>query len=133
MLTASEQEDAMPRDWWIRKRLVFILAFVSLACVITLVAAGLAFPEPFPGAEIGPEWQWYSRSAAGCRRPIAQSLAWQGSRCAGGRRRKFVHDATSDLTFKQLSRHCEGKRSNPFRRTKIEWIASSASLLAMMW
>jgi di/tricarboxylate transporter len=53
MLTASEQEDAMPRDWWIRKRLVFILAFV----VITLVAAGLAFPEPFPGAEIGPEWQ----------------------------------------------------------------------------
>jgi di/tricarboxylate transporter len=53
MLTASEQEDAMPHDRWTRKRLVFILAFV----VITLVAAGLAFPEPFPGAEIGPEWQ----------------------------------------------------------------------------
>ena len=43
----------MPHDRWTRKRLVFILAFV----VITLVAAGLAFPEPFPGAEIGPEWQ----------------------------------------------------------------------------
>ena len=47
----------MPHDWWTRKHLVFILAFVSLACVIALVAAGLAFPEPVSGAEIGPEWQ----------------------------------------------------------------------------
>jgi hypothetical protein len=46
----------MPHDWWTRKRLVFILAVVSLACV-ALVAAGLTFAEPFPGAEIGPEWQ----------------------------------------------------------------------------
>jgi hypothetical protein len=28
-------------------------------------------------------------------------------------------------------RHCERKRSNPSRRAKKEWIASSLSLLAM--
>jgi hypothetical protein len=47
----------MPHDWWTRKYLVFILAFVSLACVVALVAAGLTFSEPFPAAEIGPDWQ----------------------------------------------------------------------------
>lgn len=47
----------MPHNWWTRKRLVFILAFVSLACVVALVAAGLIFPEPLSGAEIGPDWQ----------------------------------------------------------------------------
>ena len=47
----------MPHDWWTRKHLVFMLALVSLACVVSLFAAGLTFPEPFPGAEIGPEWQ----------------------------------------------------------------------------
>ena len=47
----------MPHDWWTRKHLVFMLAFVSLACVVALVAAGLMFSEPFPGAAIGPDWQ----------------------------------------------------------------------------
>jgi hypothetical protein len=47
----------MPHDWWTRKRLVFILAFVSLACVVSLVAAGLTFPEPVQSAELGPQWQ----------------------------------------------------------------------------
>jgi hypothetical protein len=47
----------MPHDWWTRKHFVFMLAFVSLACVVALVAAGLAYSEPFPGAEMGPDWQ----------------------------------------------------------------------------
>jgi hypothetical protein len=47
----------MPHNWWTRKHLVFTLAFVSLACVIALVAAGLTSPEPLRGAEIGPDWQ----------------------------------------------------------------------------
>jgi hypothetical protein len=47
----------MPHDWWTRKHLIFMLAFVSLACVIALVAAGLTFPEPLSGAQIGPDWQ----------------------------------------------------------------------------
>jgi hypothetical protein len=45
----------MSHNWWTRKHLVFTLAFVSLACVIALVAAGLT--EPSQGAEIGPDWQ----------------------------------------------------------------------------
>jgi hypothetical protein len=45
----------MPHDWWTRKHLIFMFAFVSLACVVALVAAGLT--EPFPGVEIGPDWQ----------------------------------------------------------------------------
>ena len=47
----------MPHNWWTRKHLVFMLALVSLAGVIVFVAAGLAFPQPFPAAEIGPDWQ----------------------------------------------------------------------------
>jgi hypothetical protein len=47
----------MPHIWWSRKQLVFILAFVSLACVIAIAAAGLVFPEPLRGVEIGPDWQ----------------------------------------------------------------------------
>ncbi len=47
----------MPHDWWTRKHLVFMLAVVSLACVVAFVTAGLAFPQPFPAAEIGPDWQ----------------------------------------------------------------------------
>jgi len=46
----------MPHNWWTRKRLVLILAFVSLACVVSLVAAGLTVAEPLPGTEIGPHW-----------------------------------------------------------------------------
>ena len=60
----------MPHDWWTRKRLVLILAFVSLACVVSLFAAGLTVAEPLPGAEIGPDWQC-SRTAlvfTTCRR-----------------------------------------------------------------
>ncbi|SHM36941.1 hypothetical protein [Bradyrhizobium lablabi] len=47
----------MPHIWWTRKHLVFTLALVSLVCVIALVAAGLTYSEPFPAAEIGPDWQ----------------------------------------------------------------------------
>ncbi len=47
----------MPHSWWTRKQLVFMLALVSLGCVVALVAAGLTFAEPLPGAEMGPEWQ----------------------------------------------------------------------------
>ena len=47
----------MPHNWWTRKHLVFMLALVSLACVFAFVAVGLIFPEPFPAAEIGPDWQ----------------------------------------------------------------------------
>jgi hypothetical protein len=47
----------MPHNWWTRKHLVFILAFVSFACVIAFVAAGLAAPEPFQSAALGPHWQ----------------------------------------------------------------------------
>ena len=47
----------MPHNWWTRKHIVFTLAFVSLACVIALVAAGLTFPGPLPGDQIGPDWQ----------------------------------------------------------------------------
>jgi hypothetical protein len=47
----------MPHHWWTRKQLVFMLAFVSLACFVALVAIGLALPEPFPAAEIGPDWR----------------------------------------------------------------------------
>lgn len=48
----------MACNWWPRKHLAFILAFVSLTCILALAAAGLAFSEPpFPVAEIGPNWQ----------------------------------------------------------------------------
>jgi hypothetical protein len=44
---------------------------------------------------------------------------------------RFVHQA-ADSIFKQpirlRSRHCERQRSNPFRRAKKDWIASSRSL-----
>jgi hypothetical protein len=47
----------MPRSWWTRKHLVFILALVSLACVVAFVVAGLAAPEPLQSAALGPQWQ----------------------------------------------------------------------------
>jgi hypothetical protein len=47
----------MPHNWWNRKQLVFALALVSFACVIALVAAGLAGPEPLQSAALGPHWQ----------------------------------------------------------------------------
>ena len=48
----------MARAWWTRKHPVFMVAFVSLACVLAFAVAGLAFSEPpFPVAELGPGWQ----------------------------------------------------------------------------
>jgi len=48
----------MAHNRWPRKHLAFILALVSLVCVLALAAAGLAFAEPpFPVAEMGPNWQ----------------------------------------------------------------------------
>ena len=47
----------MPHDWWTRKHLVFILALVSLACIVAFVAVGLASPEPLQSAALGPHWQ----------------------------------------------------------------------------
>jgi hypothetical protein len=47
----------MPRNWWTRKNLVYTLALVSLACVVAFVAVGLASPEPFQSAALGPHWQ----------------------------------------------------------------------------
>src|SRR3954454_21121515 len=47
----------MPRSWWTRKHLVFMLALVSLACVVAFVVAGLAAPEPLQSAALGPQWQ----------------------------------------------------------------------------
>jgi adenine-specific DNA methylase len=47
----------MPHNWWTRRPLVFMLALISLACVVALVAAGLTSPEPIHSAALGPQWQ----------------------------------------------------------------------------
>ena len=47
----------MSRNWWTRKFIVYSFAFVSLACVVALVAVGLSSPEPIQGAALGPHWQ----------------------------------------------------------------------------
>lgn len=47
----------MPRTQWTRKRLVFTLALVSLACIAAVVGIGLVSPEPVQSAALGPHWQ----------------------------------------------------------------------------
>ena len=47
----------MSRKWWTRNFIGYSLAFVSLACVVALVAAGLTSAEPIQGAALGPHWQ----------------------------------------------------------------------------
>ncbi len=47
----------MPHHWWTRKRLVFTLALVSLACIAAAVVMGLGSPEPAQSAALGPQWQ----------------------------------------------------------------------------
>lgn len=47
----------MSHNWWTRKNLVYSLAFVSLACLVALVAVGLTSSEPLQSAALGPHWQ----------------------------------------------------------------------------
>ena len=47
----------MYHHWWTRKFVVYSLAIVSLACVVSFVAIGLTSPEPLESAALGPHWQ----------------------------------------------------------------------------
>jgi hypothetical protein len=47
----------MIHDLWTRKQFALAAAIVSLGIVAAVLAIGLAYPEPFTDAGLGPEWQ----------------------------------------------------------------------------
>jgi hypothetical protein len=48
---------AMFHHLWTRKQFALSIAVVTLGIVAAIVAAGLAYPEPFTHTALGPEWQ----------------------------------------------------------------------------
>ena len=47
----------MTRYGWTARKLIFVVAIVSLACVAAFVAIGLVHPGPVSSAALGPDWQ----------------------------------------------------------------------------